>query len=81
MTTEDSVMATRLQQIQESRATALVAQPPRSVLVAALEQAAAPPRVVVPVPRRGRVFLRGSEGHGAFGNVTLTSPLPEVSTD
>lgn len=74
MSTETSLMAARLRQIQESDATILVPQPRRSALAAALEQASAA-HVVVPVPRRARMFVRHGEGHGEFSDVTLTSPV------
>lgn len=37
--------------------------------------------MLVPVPRRSRIFLRHGEGHGAFADLTLTAPLPRVVTD
>lgn len=76
MSTDASGMSARLQQIRESEDT-LPIRPPqqRSALVAALERASVPERVVVPMPRRGRMFLRHPEGHGSFSDVTLTSPV------
>lgn len=75
MSTETSPIAARLREIQESEVTVLVPQPRRSALAAALEQASASGHVVVPVPRRARMFVRHGEGHGEFSDVTLTSPV------
>lgn len=80
MSTEQTGMAARLREIEEIEATLLVPAPRRSALAAALEQASAPEHVVVPMPRRGRMFVRHGEGHGAFSDVTLTSPV-RVSED
>lgn len=40
-----------------------------------------PPPTRVPVPRRSRVFLRHGEGHGAFAELTLTTPRLRAAHD
>lgn len=68
-------MAARLRQIDESARAALVQRQEWLVPQDAIELRPEPPRVVVPVPRRGRMFIRHGKGHGSFSDVTLTSPL------
>lgn len=75
MSSEMSVMAARLRQIEESASAALAQRQERLAPRDAIELHAEPPRVVVPVPRRGRMFVRHGAGHGAFSDVTLTSPV------
>lgn len=72
MSSETSGMAGRLRQVEESTRAALL-QRQQVVSRSALELLPEPTRVV-PVPRRGRMFIRHGEGHGAFSDVTLTSP-------
>jgi len=35
-----------------------------------------PAPVRVPVPSRSRIFVRGSEGFGAYADLTVTGPRP-----
>ena len=69
---EMSGMAGRLRQVEESARAALL-QRQQMVSLSAVELLPEPTRLV-PVPRRGRMFIRHGEGHGAFSDVTLTSP-------
>lgn len=73
MSSETSGMAGRLRQVEESTRAALQ-QRERMVSQGAIELYPESTRLPVPVPRRGRMFIRHGEGHGAFSDVTLTSP-------
>lgn len=82
MSSETPGLAARLRQIEDSARAALAQRQERLAQSAAIELLPEPARVVVPVPRRGRMFVRHGEGHGAFSDVTLTSPVRsrEVAT-
>lgn len=56
----------------------LVARPPAEEDAIPIHEAA-PTRV--PVPRHSRIFLRGSEGFGAYADLTLTAPEPRAAVD
>lgn len=73
MSSEMSAMAGRLRQIEESTRAALLHRQ-QMASQGAIELLPEPARMVVPVPRRGRMFIRHGEGHGGFSDVTLTSP-------
>ena len=39
------------------------------------------PPTRVPEPRHSRIFLRGSEGFGAYADLTVTAPAPRRAAD
>jgi hypothetical protein len=39
------------------------------------------PPTRVPEPRQSRIFLRGSDGFGAYADLTVTAPAPRRATD
>lgn len=75
MSTEKSGMAARLRQIEESARAALAQRQEQLAPDPAIEQLPAPTRVLVPVPRRARMFVLHGAGHGEFSDVTLTGPV------
>ena len=57
----------------------LVARPTEAGVEAIPINEAPPTRV--PEPRRSRIFLRGSDGFGAYADLTVTAPQPRPALD
>lgn len=72
MSNQTNGMAARLRQIDESTRLALVQR--QEPAEGADDGQGQPARLVPPVPRKARMFIRHGEGHGTFSDVTLTSP-------
>ena len=66
----ESAMQARLRQVDEH--VVLQLRPHAQREASTPEPTAAP---LVPAPRRVPVFLRGHDGHGGFGQLTITHPV------
>lgn len=68
---EASTMAARLRQIDEQARVALALRVRAEEPVVEPAPTAA---LLIPVPRKARMFIRHGGGHGVFSDVTLTRP-------